>query len=75
MADDIESGQKVAVKEMILEDQPDKDIIVNEILLMRGCQNRAIVNFIESYLHNGALWVSFYILVEIIISFIVELFC
>jgi len=57
MADDTTTGQKVAVKEMILEDQPDKDIIVNEILLMRGCNNPAIVNFVDSYLHEGALWV------------------
>ena len=57
VADDIQTGKKVAVKEMILEKQPNKEIIVNEILLMQECHHNAIVNFIESYLCDGALWV------------------
>merc|ERR1712137_94101 len=57
MADDTQTKEKVAIKEMILEDQPDKDIIINEILLMRTCKHRGIVNFLDSYLHGGALWV------------------
>jgi p21-activated kinase 1 len=58
MADDVRTGGKVAVKEMILEKQPNKEIIVNEILLMQECNHRAIVNFIDSYLCDGALWVA-----------------
>lgn len=58
VADDVRSGKKVAVKEMILEKQPNKDIIVNEILLMKECHHPNIVNFIDSYLCDGALWVA-----------------
>jgi len=58
VADDIRTGEKVAVKEMILAKQPNKDIIVNEILLMQEGNHHAIVNFIDSYLCDGALWVA-----------------
>jgi serine/threonine protein kinase len=57
VADDKQTGQKVAVKEMILDQQPNKEIIVNEILLMKACTHRAIVSFIDSFLVEGALWV------------------
>ena len=50
-------GIQVAIKEMVLAQQPNKEIIVNEILLMKSCQHYAIVNFIESYLCDDALWV------------------
>lgn len=43
---------------MILSKQPNKDIIVNEILLMQEGNHHAIVNFIDSYLCDGALWVA-----------------
>ena len=59
VADDVKTGKKVAVKEMILDKQPNKEIIVNEILLMQECNHPAIVNFIDSYLCDGALWVCF----------------
>lgn len=58
VADDLKTGTKAAVKEMILDKQPNKDIIVNEILLMQECHHHAIVNFIDSYLCDGALWVA-----------------
>jgi len=57
VAEDTHTGNKVAVKEMILAKQPNKEIIVNEILLMQECHHHAIVNFIDSYLVDGALWV------------------
>eukprot|EP01095_Lingulamoeba_sp_RSL-Kostka_P010672 TRINITY_DN3888_c0_g1_i1.p1 TRINITY_DN3888_c0_g1~~TRINITY_DN3888_c0_g1_i1.p1 ORF type:complete len:468 (+),score=258.91 TRINITY_DN3888_c0_g1_i1:205-1608(+) len=53
VADDLVTGNKAAVKEMILDQQPNKDIIVNEILLMKECNHPGIVNFIESYLCEG----------------------
>ena len=57
VATDSRTGEQVAIKEMILEEQPNKEIIINEILLMRDCNHRAIVNFVDSYLVDGALWV------------------
>lgn len=55
----VESGSKrcVAVKQMNLEQQPKKDLIINEILVMKDSKHKNIVNFIDSYLHEGDLWV------------------
>jgi p21-activated kinase 1 len=47
----------VAIKQMNLEQQPKKDLIVNEILVMRESRHRNIVNFMDSYLVGGDLWV------------------
>jgi len=50
-------GQIVAVKQMNLEQQPKKELIINEILVMREARHPNIVNYIDSYLHTGDLWV------------------
>ncbi|KAG5982221.1 Serine/threonine-protein kinase mst20 [Claviceps digitariae] len=47
----------VAIKQMNLEQQPKKDLIINEILVMRDSSHPNIVNFIDSYLCGGELWV------------------
>ncbi|KAK0557219.1 hypothetical protein OC846_000670 [Tilletia horrida] len=47
----------VAIKQMNLEQQPKKDLIINEILVMKESRHRNIVNFIDSFLHRGDLWV------------------
>jgi serine/threonine protein kinase len=47
----------VAIKRMNLEQQPKKDLIINEILVMRESKHKNIVNFIDSYLFAGELWV------------------
>jgi p21-activated kinase 1 len=54
-----EAGSKrcVAIKQMNLEQQPKKDLIINEIVVMKGSQHKNIVNFIDSFLHDGDLWV------------------
>ena len=41
---------------MNLEQQP-KKLIINEILVMKGSLHPNIVNFIDSYLLKGDLWV------------------
>ena len=53
------SGGKmpVAIKQMNLEQQPKKELIINEIVVMRQSQHQNIVNFIDSYLWKGDLWV------------------
>ncbi|ODV70016.1 serine/threonine kinase [Hyphopichia burtonii NRRL Y-1933] len=47
----------VAVKQMNLDQQPKKELIINEILVMKGSKHPNIVNFIDSYLLKGDLWV------------------
>ncbi|CAD6902430.1 unnamed protein product [Tilletia controversa] len=47
----------VAIKQMNLEQQPKKDLIINEILVMKESRHRNIVNYIDSFLHKGDLWV------------------
>lgn len=47
----------VAIKQMNLEQQPKKELIINEILVMKGSKHPNIVNFIDSYLYKGDLWV------------------
>ena len=51
------TNQLVAVKQMNLEQQPKKDLIINEILVMKDSTHPNIVNFIDSYLVDGELWV------------------
>jgi p21-activated kinase 1 len=47
----------VAIKQMNLESQPKKDLIINEILVMKESKHRNIVNYIDSFLYKGDLWV------------------
>jgi len=53
----VDTNQSVAIKQMNLEQQPKKDLIINEILVMKDSKHRNIVNFMDSFLHGGDLWV------------------
>ncbi|KAJ3288098.1 Protein kinase [Rhizoclosmatium sp. JEL0117] len=46
----------VAVKEMALNKQPRKDLLLNEILIMKECAHANIVQYLDSYLVGGDLW-------------------
>ena len=54
---EVGSNKCVAIKQMNLEQQPKKDLIINEILVMQNSKHRNIVNFMDSFLVRGDLWV------------------
>ncbi|KAI8968303.1 kinase-like domain-containing protein [Mycotypha africana] len=47
----------VAIKQMNLEQQPKKELIINEILVMKKSKHPNIVNYLDSYYWKGDLWV------------------
>ncbi|KAL2069499.1 hypothetical protein VTL71DRAFT_14178 [Oculimacula yallundae] len=51
------TNRLVAIKQMNLEQQPKKDLIINEIIVMKESSHPNIVNFIDSFLITGELWV------------------
>ena len=51
------TGKRVVIKEMDFSHQPRKELIVNEIMVMKELQHPNIVNFLESYLvKSNELW-------------------
>lgn len=56
-AKSIGSEQLVAIKQMVLSQQPKKDLIVNEIEVMKQSRHPNIVNFLNAFLNQGELWV------------------
>ncbi|KAF2117154.1 kinase-like domain-containing protein [Lophiotrema nucula] len=56
-ANEVATNKCVAIKQMNLEQQPKKDLIINEILVMKDSKHKNIVNFMDSFLVKGDLWV------------------
>eukprot|EP00730_Choanoeca_flexa_P002377 TRINITY_DN11028_c0_g1_i1.p1 TRINITY_DN11028_c0_g1~~TRINITY_DN11028_c0_g1_i1.p1 ORF type:complete len:481 (+),score=95.73 TRINITY_DN11028_c0_g1_i1:155-1597(+) len=57
-AKDTTNGHSVAIKQMNLSQQPKKELIINEILVMREYHQDNIVNYVESFLVSDTeLWV------------------
>lgn len=54
---DARTGMKVALKQMVVAKQVKKEIIINEIMIMKQSSHPCIVNFVDAFLHNGVLWV------------------
>ncbi|KAI5951054.1 CLA4 [Candida jiufengensis] len=58
LAEQLSNHQKIAIKQMDLNVQPRKELIINEILVMKDSQHKNIVNFLDSYLRKDTeLWV------------------
>lgn len=49
--------ESVAIKQMNLLQQPKKELIINEIIVMKRSKHKNIVNYIDSYLWKNDLWV------------------
>jgi p21-activated kinase 1 len=56
-ASELGTNRCVAIKQMNLEQQPKKDLIINEIIVMKESKHKNIVNFMDSFLIRGELWV------------------
>ncbi|KAL1132633.1 hypothetical protein AAG570_010585 [Ranatra chinensis] len=54
---DASTGTEVAIKQMNLSQQPKKELIINEILVMRENKHPNVVNYLDSYLVAEELWV------------------
>ncbi|KAF2804722.1 Pkinase-domain-containing protein [Mytilinidion resinicola] len=54
---EVGTNKCVAIKQMNLEQQPKKDLIINEIIVMKESKHKNIVNFMDSFLVTGDLWV------------------
>lgn len=54
---EVGSNKCVAIKQMNLQQQPKKELIINEIIVMKGSKHKNIVNFLNSYVVVGDLWV------------------
>ncbi|KAI6888725.1 Serine/threonine-protein kinase [Hortaea werneckii] len=54
---EVGTNKCVAIKQMNLEQQPKKDLIVNEIMVMKDSKHKNVVNFLDSFLVRGDLWV------------------
>ncbi|XP_064638997.1 serine/threonine-protein kinase PAK 3-like isoform X2 [Lineus longissimus] len=54
---EIATANEVAIKQMNLSQQPKKELIINEILVMRENKHGNIVNYLDSFLVGEELWV------------------
>ncbi|KAJ3342655.1 Protein kinase [Gonapodya sp. JEL0774] len=58
VAKQLTTNKMVAIKQIDLNHQPRKELLVNEILVMKESPHPNIINYIESYLvRNSELWV------------------
>ena len=66
IAIEVATGREVAIKQMNLAQQPKKELIINEIIVMRDNQNANVVNYLDSYLVNEELWVCLQLCLSVV---------
>jgi protein-serine/threonine kinase len=57
LATHLTTNKRIAIKQMEIATQARKDLIVNEIIIMKESRHPNIVNYLDSFLVNGDLWV------------------
>ena len=63
LAKDTRTGMNVAIKQMVIAKQAKKEVLTNEILIMKESHHENIVNFLDAYMVDGEIWVSVYVTV------------
>jgi len=57
IADDVNRKQKVAIKQMNLKKQQRRELLFNEVVIMRDYHHQNIVNMLDAHLVEDELWV------------------
>lgn len=55
----VRTGMQVAIKQMVIAKQAKKEVLRNEILIMKESHHDNIVNFLDAYMVDGEIWVCF----------------
>lgn len=58
VAHQVGTTTSVVIKQMDLDKQPKKELIVNELILMRAFHHANIVGYVDSFLFKNELWIA-----------------